>query len=196
MEDSEGMTDDAKLEHIMAVLRATPGCTGASPSSYNGPDLNKMDVHVRVNGRMIRRSESCEFDTKLKMALHVRSMVENILGKDVFALAEEQLTHGGSTSSQAAELEQGLTQEGRRRLYGSRRRAPRRSRSRLSSRPPRHLSTRGSGGDSTVSWTHPHVRFAQVPEPRYHSTRRGILLHVTISLRVHIWICLGQLSLI
>ena len=39
MEDSEGMTDDAKLEHIMAVLRATPGCTGAAPSSYTGPDL-------------------------------------------------------------------------------------------------------------------------------------------------------------
>ena len=34
------------LKFEMAVLSTIPGCSGAGESNYNGPDLNKMDVHV------------------------------------------------------------------------------------------------------------------------------------------------------
>jgi hypothetical protein len=110
MIEEPSVSDDAKVEHIIAVLKATPGCTGAGESPYNGPELNKMDVHVRVDGKMIRRSGSAEFDTKLKMALHVRGRVEGMVGKAVVALAEEQLVSGGGGSSSSTQPEPHVTE--------------------------------------------------------------------------------------
>ena len=110
MIEEPSVSDDAKVEHIIAVLKATPGCTGAGESPYNGPELNKMDVHVRVDGKIIRRSGSAEFDTKLKMALHVRGWVEGMVGKAVVALAEEQLVSGGGGSSSSTQPEPHVTE--------------------------------------------------------------------------------------
>ena len=83
------------MEHIINVLKVTPRCTSAGQSKYNGPDLNRMDVHVKVEidgvWTSIRRSGSAVFDTKLKMAREVRRRVEEIVGKAVVDLAEEQM---------------------------------------------------------------------------------------------------------
>lgn len=51
------MDDDMEVRHIIAVLNATPGCSSAGQSKYNGPTLNRMDVHVNVDdGSAISRS--------------------------------------------------------------------------------------------------------------------------------------------
>ena len=92
---STGISDEAEVEHILNVLKITPRCRGAGQSKYNGPDLNRMDVHVKVEidgvWTSIRRSGSAVFDTKLKMAREVRRRVEEIIGKAVVDLAEEQM---------------------------------------------------------------------------------------------------------
>ena len=92
---STGISDEAEVEHIINVLKVTPRCTSAGQSKYNGPDLNRMDVHVKVEidgvWTSIRRSGSAVFDTKLKMAREVRRRVEEIVGKAVVDLAEEQM---------------------------------------------------------------------------------------------------------
>ena len=41
------LSDEAELQHILAVLRATPGCTAVGESAYNGSDLNRLDVHAK-----------------------------------------------------------------------------------------------------------------------------------------------------
>ena len=93
--------DAAEVEHILNVLKVTPRCSSAGQSAYNGATLNRMDVHVEVEvdgkKKMIRRSGSAHFDTKLKMALEVRRRVEEIVGKEVVALAEEQMMNAGTT---------------------------------------------------------------------------------------------------
>ena len=101
------LDDERELQHIIAVLNATPGCTGAGESKYTGSDINRMDVHVRVNGKMVRRSGTADFDTKLKMALEVKRKVKEELGREVYDAAEEILMNGGGDSStaQAAEPE-------------------------------------------------------------------------------------------
>ena len=98
------LDDAAEVEHIINVLNATPHCGSAGQSSYNGPNLNRMDVHAVVyevdRKRMhIRRSGSGDFDTKLKMALEVRRRVEHIVGKEVVAFAEEKMI--GTTAAAA-----------------------------------------------------------------------------------------------
>jgi hypothetical protein len=96
------------LKFEMAVLSTIPGCSGAGESNYNGPDLNKMDVHVRVlppgetSKKMIRRSCSAEFDTKLKAAREVKRRVALVVGSEVVSAAEEQL-RGGSLPTASVE---------------------------------------------------------------------------------------------
>ena len=96
-------TDGARLQHIINVLKVTPGCSSAGQSKYDGRDINRMDVHVEVevDGRvkMIRRSGSAEFDSKVKMAEEVLRRVKEILGPDVVALAEEQMMAAGASAS-------------------------------------------------------------------------------------------------
>ena len=65
--------------------------TGVGQSVYNGPVLNKMDVHCRLDGQVIRRSGSAEFDNKLKMALEVRRRFASVVGSDVVDAAEKSL---------------------------------------------------------------------------------------------------------
>ena len=101
------LDDERELQHIIAVLNATPGCSGAGESKYTGPDINRMDVHVRVNNKLVRRSGSQVFDTKLKMALEIKKKVGEELGREVVEAAEEKLMSGGGdcTTAQAAEPE-------------------------------------------------------------------------------------------
>ena len=90
--------------HELAVLRATEGCTGVGESEYTGELLNKMDVHVRVaapggSSKMIRRSGSAEFDTKLKMAREVKRRVSEIVGVERVAAAEMLVTSAAGSSA-------------------------------------------------------------------------------------------------
>ena len=98
--------EDAEVQHIINVLKVTPRCSSAGQSAYNGPELNRMDVHVKVEVdggmKVIRRSGSADFDSKLKMAREVRRRVEEIVGKDVVASAEERMMNAGTTAGPAA----------------------------------------------------------------------------------------------
>ena len=105
--------DAARLEHELAVLRAIPRCSGVGESKYTGPVLNKMDVHARLDGAMIRRPGSGIFDDKLKMALDVRRQVTEVVGPAAVHLAEMAVLRAAretttSSSEAAAALE--LTQ--------------------------------------------------------------------------------------
>ena len=86
--DAAAASDEARLQHELAVLRAIPRCTGAGESKYTGPNLNKMDVHVRLDGNYLRRSGSAVFDTKLKMAPEVRRQVAAVIGAAAMNMAE------------------------------------------------------------------------------------------------------------
>ena len=65
-----------------------PQCTGVAESAYTGCTLNYMDVHARCNGKMIRRSGSAHYPTKLLMALEVRRQVTAIVGAAAVNMAE------------------------------------------------------------------------------------------------------------
>ena len=78
-EPTTTLDDEARLQHTLAVLTATSGCSRVGESKYTSPDINRMDVHALVddgeNAEMIRRSGSSVFDTKLKMAIELRRRV-------------------------------------------------------------------------------------------------------------------------
>ena len=83
---------DAELQHELAVLgELRPRVTGAGQSKYTGPNLNKMDVHCRLDGKVVRRCGSAHFDDKLNMAREVRRQVAAIIGAAAVDLAEEKV---------------------------------------------------------------------------------------------------------
>ena len=106
--EEDALLQRERLQHELAVLRAIPLCSGAGESEYDGPELNKMDVHVRVQlpdqsaKKMVRRSCSSEFDTKLKAALEVRRRVTDIVGRDVVDAAEQKVRMGSQASASQA----------------------------------------------------------------------------------------------
>ena len=89
--------EQQQLDRLLAVLRVVPGCSGAGESSYNGSDLNKMDVHVRVKApdvsksKYIRRSLTGELDTKLKAGLEVLRIVTDMVGEEAVRRAVQQV---------------------------------------------------------------------------------------------------------
>ena len=89
--------EQQQLDRLLAVLRVVPGCSGAGESSYNGSDLNKMDVHVRVKApdvsksKYIRRSLTGELDTKLKAGLEVLRIVTGMVGEEAVRRAVQQV---------------------------------------------------------------------------------------------------------
>ena len=85
-------TLNALVQHEIDVLKLLrPRVTSVGQSKYNGGDLNRMDVHCRVDGKYIRRSGTAEFDDKLKMAREVRRQVVAIIGAAAVDLAEEKV---------------------------------------------------------------------------------------------------------
>ena len=112
LESGEALSTDEEyqlLKYEMAVLSEIPGCSGAGESAYTGPDLNKMDVHVRVqlpgetSKKLIRRSCSAEFDTKLKAAREVKRRVALVVGSEVVSATEEQIRGSSHSSTSSRE---------------------------------------------------------------------------------------------
>ena len=69
----------------------------------------KIDMHVRVqppgetSKKLIRRSCSAEFDSKLKVAREVKRRVALVVGSEVVSATEEQLRGGSHLSTSSHE---------------------------------------------------------------------------------------------
>ena len=89
------VAEHGELQRVLEVLRSIPECSGAAESSYTGPDLNKIDVRVRVrlpgkaNGKCVRQHCNDEFDTKLKAGLGLLAKVEKMLGPEAVERARQ-----------------------------------------------------------------------------------------------------------
>ena len=102
---SEAAREDeaALLQHQLAVFRSLgPRVTGVGQSAYNGANLNKLDVHCRLDGKYLRRSGSAVFDSKVKCALEVRRWLTEALGAAAIAAAEELVRQSSAGASGTA----------------------------------------------------------------------------------------------
>ena len=101
---------DAQLQHLPAVLGAVAGVSDVSESKYTGPDLNRMNVFLRVQPpdgsgvRPVRANCSQQCPTKLGAARDCLRKLELIVGESASRAAEQQVADAaaGSTSALAA----------------------------------------------------------------------------------------------
>ena len=104
VEPPDAATEQEKLEHLLALLRAVPGATSVNAyprDTFHASDLNRNGVRLKLDTgdgpRWINVHCNAEHPTKLAAALQARQKVRTAVGEAAFDAVEEQFRLGSSS---------------------------------------------------------------------------------------------------